>query len=239
MAARSQTRTDFLPPLTVRQLVERLPDGHEAAPAFFDGDRDVPDEPPAGFDVLLPAADAEHARAWLARSAARVYLGEAALDDGALVERLGAEFTGRVGVYAPARRVEVSWNLEVDSNADFRVVTPSIGEPSWEVLTVDGRGTGTQLGWWLGEMFQRGAAGALVRADVNDDADLNILAALVEQYALGIWVGPLTQAEPDLEAWVTRAKVNRLVVPKALVEHHPFFAAFRRAPGPRRRRAVA
>lgn len=178
--------------------------------------------------VVLPCGSEAEARLWLERTAARVYLGEAALGDSDLVPRLAREFGGgRVGVYVPARRMAVSWSLDTVSNADFRVVVPSICEPCWEILTVDGRGTGTQVAWWVGEMLKRGAVGALVRTDVNDDADLNILAALVEQCGERLWVGPLKQTGPDLEAWVTRAKVSQLVATGAMADNHPYLAAIR------------
>ena len=70
----------------------------------------------------------------------------------------------------------VSWSFDTVSNADFRVVTPSLCEPGWEIVRADGSATGIRVDWWLGEMKKRGIATVLVQVDVLDDTDLNLCA---------------------------------------------------------------
>lgn len=178
--------------------------------------------------VLLADGGEARARQLLAAGAPRVFLGEAALRDGSLVERLAAAFGGdRIALYVPVRRMQVSWSMDAVSNADFRVMAPSVGEPCWEILGSGGAPSGTQARWWIGEMFKRGASGALIRADIADDADLNILATLTEQWGERLWIAPLADAAPDLEAWVALGGVRRLAVPDAIYQKSAYAAALR------------
>jgi hypothetical protein len=240
MSVHPTAAKELLPPPLVRRYVESLPAGRKAGPVFFNGDGDIPHRIPASLDVVLPAGDEAHARAWLARGVARVFPGDAALRDSTLVERLATEFPGRIGVYAPARRMGVSWILDSHSNADFRVMTPSVCEPCWEVLTAAGKGTGTHLHWWVGEMFQRGAADVLVRIDTGDDTDINILHGLVEEWGERLWVGPLIDSTPDYASWVAVAGATQLVVTPTVAADHPFLVALEAPPSARkRRRAVS
>ncbi len=172
--------------------------------------------------VVLVAEPEARATELLLAGAPKVYLGEAALKDGTLIERLAAKFgANRIGVYAAARRMEVSWAMETASNPDFRFMMPSRCEPCWEALDARGAGSGTELAWWLREMVQRGASSILLRADVRDDVDLNILATLVEQCGDRLWVGPLGDADPDLGAWVEISGARQLALPHALLERLP------------------
>lgn len=167
--------------------------------------------------VVLPGNDEARAAALLERGAARVFLGEAALLDGGVVERLAARFGAeRIGVAVDARRMEVGWSFETASNADFKVVTPSAAEPCWEILRADGRPSGTRVHWWLEEMMQRGASAALVRVDLCDDADLNLCAGLVEALGERLWLGPLEQDAPVLGAWVAYGRLACIVLPPDL-----------------------
>lgn len=178
--------------------------------------------------VILPREGRERARALLAGGTPRVLLGEAALRDSTIVPALAAEFgTDRVGVYCPAQRMQVSWVMDTVSNADFRTMRPSVCEPCWEILKADGTPTGTLLGWWLGQMFERGAGLALVRADIADDADLNICAGLVEQCGPRLWLGPRQGSAPNLADWVRYGQARQLVLPAALYESHPDILAWR------------
>lgn len=155
----------------------------------------------------------------LARGAQRVLVGEAALLDGSLIEALAGEFgPGKVGVWVPAQRVEVSWSLDLYSNADFKCITPSQVKPAWEVLTSDGARSGTDAGWWLGQMLNRGAALALLGVDIADDTDLNLCAELVEQYASRLWLTPLADLAADLLPWVIYGQARQIVVPDACDE---------------------
>ncbi|MEW5888738.1 MAG: hypothetical protein AB1768_06750 [Pseudomonadota bacterium] len=179
-----------------------------------------------GCEVLLPDQDEARARALLRQGASRVFVGEAALVDGSLVERLVSDFgSERIGLYVPARRMAVSWSLDAVSNADFKVVTPSLAAPAWEVLRADGRGSGTLAGWWIGAMVERGASAVLLRADIADDADLNLCAELQERLGERLWIGPLHAQDSDFAAWVRWGKATRLAVPQALLETNPALAA--------------
>ncbi len=172
--------------------------------------------------IVLPAADEGRARHWLEAGARRVFLGEAALADGELVGRLAAEYGGdRIGVYVPATRMEVSWSLDTVSNADFSVVTPSVCEPAWEILRADGGRTGTFAGWWIRAMFERGAAEAILRVDIRDDADLNICAGLTEDLGDRLWFAPWDAADNDFMEWTTWGKVQRIAVEPADLDADP------------------
>ncbi|MBI3140314.1 MAG: hypothetical protein HYZ19_00450 [Rhodocyclales bacterium] len=181
--------------------------------------------------LILARAGEAQARQLLSAGAPRVFLGEAALRDATLVERLAAAFGGeRIGVYVPARRMPVNWSMDTVSNADFRVLTPSVCEPCWEILTAEGLPTDTHAAWWIGEMFERGASRALIRVDPADDADLNILAGLTEQWGERLWVAPRAAADPDLQAWVELAGVRRLAVPETVLGNSPYLMAHAFAP---------
>ena len=172
---------------------------------------------PAAAGIVLPREGAARASALLAAGARRVLLGEAALLDSSIVAALATMFgSERVGVYVPARRFEVSWSFDTTSNADFKVLTPSLGAPAWEALRADGTPTGTQVLWWLGEMLKQGAAEALLCVDIRDDADLNLCAECVEHFGNWIWIGPLADAEPALDEWVRYGHVRQLALPPAL-----------------------
>ena len=152
--------------------------------------------------IVLPWEGVARATELLAVGARRVLLGDAALVDASTVAALAATFGGeRVGVYVPARRFEVSWSFDTSSNADFRVLTPSLGAPAWEVLRADGTPTGTQAFWWIGEMLARGASEVLLCVDIRDDADLNLCADGVERFGDRFWIGPLADPAPVLDEW--------------------------------------
>lgn len=183
--------------------------------------------------IVLPTQDEPRARALLEMGAPRVYLGEAALVDSELVARLVAHYgSDRIGVYAPCRRMEVSWSLETKSNADFKVVTPSICEPTWEILLADGSGTGTHASWWIGAMLELGAGSVLVRVDIADDSDLNICAGLGEAHGDRLWLAPLTQAHHRFEDWVRWGKATQLAVDRVSFAGHPDIRALVTAAAP-------
>jgi hypothetical protein len=190
---------------------------HDAAPdddGFLIDDGTTPPDASRCFAVAVPSHGAARARELLASGAPRVLLGEAALNDSALVERLAHEFgSQRIGLYVPVKRMQVSWTMDSVSNADFRFMTPSTCEPCWEILKADGARTGTIASWWIGEMLRRGAALALVRADVGDDTDLNLCADLVERYGERLWIGPLEDGQPPLGEWVEYGKARQLAIP--------------------------
>jgi hypothetical protein len=172
--------------------------------------------------VVLAREPEARARELLQAGVPSVFLGEAALKDSSALGRLAAEFgPGRVGAYAAAARMEVSWALETVCNADFRFMMPSRCEPCWELLDGAGARTGTEAAWWLGEMSRLGAGSLLLRADVRDDTDLDVLAQIVAQCGERLWVGPLIDPEPALEDWIERASARRLVLPQALLGRVP------------------
>lgn len=183
---------------------------------------DAPDiDPTLAAAIILTTAGEARAEALLAAGAACVLVGEAALLDSTLVERLAARHgSARIGVYVPARRLEARWSFDTTSNADFRVVTPSVCEPTWEVLRADGGGTGALAGWWIGEMIKRGASLALVRADIRDDADLNICAGLVEDCGERLWLGPLDDPAPRLDEWAAYGQLRRIALPTDQFQRH-------------------
>ncbi|PWB51979.1 MAG: hypothetical protein C3F18_08650 [Nitrosomonadales bacterium] len=164
--------------------------------------------------IVLRHAGGERACELVARGAERVLIGEAALLDSSLIETLvkalGAE---KVGVWVPARRMEVNWSLDLYSNADFKCITPSHVKPAWEILKSDGSRSGTDAAWWLGQMLGRGASLALLGVDIADDTDLNLCAELEEQFGSQLWLTPLAVAEADLLPWIVFGLARNLVIP--------------------------
>ncbi len=164
--------------------------------------------------IVVPKAGAARAKQLLIAGAKQVLLGDAALLEGTLVKQLADEFGGeRIGVWLPTRRMEVSWSLDLDCNADFRCLTPSLGAPSWEVLKSDGSRTGTEVGWWAEQMLALGASVALVGTfDLADDVDLNICAGLIERFRSCLWFTPLGDQVSDLAPAVRFGNVTQLVL---------------------------
>jgi hypothetical protein len=186
--------------------------------------------------IVQPWQDESRARHWLDAGAARVYLGEAALLDGELVGHLATRYGGaRIGVYLPLRRMEVSWSLDTVSNADFRVVTPSICEPAWEILRADLSRSGTVASWWLQAMFERGAASAILRVDIDDDADLNLCAALTEAHGERLCFAPWHASANDFIEWTTWGRVTQLAASLAEIEHDAALVVLR---GPQATEAI-
>lgn len=182
-------------------------------------------------DMLPPEGGEAGIRAILDAGAQLVFIGEDALLDGTLVERLASEYGGgRIGLHVPVRRMQVSWSMDIDSNADFRVMTPSVCEPCWEILRADGSGSGTHAAWWLGEMFRLGASQALIQVDMADDTDLNILAGLTERWGDRLWLAPLTDPAPDFSAWVELGGARQLAASEAVIQNHPYLTALCSAP---------
>jgi len=167
--------------------------------------------------VVLTKGDEARAEALLAAGARQVLIGEAALLDSGIVERLSTKYgKERIGLSVPVRNLAVDWSFETVSNADFKVVTPSICEPTWEVLRADGSGTGTHAEWWIGQMLERGAQMVLLHADIDNDIDLNLCAGLVEKLGDQLWVAPLSCAAPPLNDWIAFGQVRQLALPPAL-----------------------
>lgn len=147
----------------------------------------------------------------------RVYVGEAALLDSATVSRLCKRYgAGRVGLHVPVQRQAVSWAFETVSNADFRVVTPSLCEPTWEVLRADGEASGVRALPWIEEMLHRGMHSVLVRVDVRDDTDLNLCAGMVEALGDKLWLAPLLDDAPAIADWIAFGKASQLALPTPL-----------------------
>lgn len=167
--------------------------------------------------VILSDGDEQRAATLIAAGADCVFVGEAALQDSTVVERLVAKHgKERIGIYAPLQRQTVSWSFETVSNADFKTVTPSHCEPAWEVLRADGSGTGTLAAWWLKAMRELGASHFLVRVDIHDDTDLNLCAGLVEDLGDALWIGPLLKPAPQLADWVDFGQCRQLALPAAI-----------------------
>ncbi len=218
------------PAVTVRRLCDSLPAG-DGTPVFLAGGNLIPADPRRIEGIVAADGGKDRVRELLRAGAPRVFVGEAALLDGTLVETLVAEFGGkRIGLHVPVRRMRVDWSMDAVSNADFRVMTPSVCEPCWEILRADGSRSGTHAGWWIGEMFRLGASGALLRADMTDDADLNILAGLTEHWGERLWLAPLDDPAPDFAAWVELGGARQLVATGALLQNDPYLAALGNGP---------
>lgn len=170
--------------------------------------------------IVLPAGDEPRAGTLIAAGAECVFIGDAALRDSGVIERLvAAHGAQRIGIYAPLRRQSISWSFETVSNADFKTVTPSHCEPAWEVLRADGTGSGALGGWWLATMRELGASRFLARVDIRDDTDLNLCAGLVEEFGDALSIGPLLDLTPHLADWVDYGQCRRIVLPEPVYAH--------------------
>lgn len=169
--------------------------------------------------IVLAEGDEARAEALLEAGAPQVLIGEAALLDSGIIERLVARYGGeRIGLYVPVGNLAVDWSFETVSNADFKVVTPSLCEPTWEVLRADGSSTGSHAEWWIGQMLERGAQTVLLRADIADDTDLNLCAGMVEKLGDQLWIAPLSTTAPPLADWIAFGQVRQLALPPALYQ---------------------
>ncbi len=131
-----------------------------------------------------------------------------------LVRENGRE---RIGVWADTAPMQVRWRLEIESNADFKTLAPSMPEPCWELLDCDGGRTGIRADYWLERLFDLGAGMAVVRAKLSDaeDRDLNVAAGLVERFGHRIWLTPADSCACPLDPWVEHGRVRRFVLPEA------------------------
>lgn len=173
-----------------------------------------------GARVVLGCETEAQAAQLLQTGARQVFVGQAALDDPLLLTRLLQRFgQGRVGLHLPVRRQPVNWSFETTSNADFKVVTPSLCEPVWEVLRSDGSATAVRAKTLLQAAVGQGVDDLLLRVDMADDTDLNLCADMVETFARRLWVAPLTvntpQALPWVD-WVEFGQVTQLALPAKL-----------------------
>ena len=167
--------------------------------------------------VLLAGESELVATALLNAGARKVFLGEIALFDSTVVTRLVHQFgTERIGLQVPVQRQSVSWSFETESNEDFNVVTPSLCDPVWEVLKANGETSGVRAAGWIDAMLHHGVSTVLLRADISDDADLNLCAGLVESLANRLWVAPLNDLHPPIADWVAFGQVRQLALPAAL-----------------------
>jgi hypothetical protein len=167
--------------------------------------------------VLLAGESELVATALLNAGARKVFLGEIALFDSTVLTRLVHQFgTERIGLQVPVQRQSVSWSFETESNEDFNVVTPSLCEPVWEVLKANGESSGVRAAGWIDAMLRHGVSTVLLRADISDDADLNLCAGLVESLGSRLWVAPLNDPHPPIADWVAFGQVRQLALPAAL-----------------------
>jgi len=170
-----------------------------------------------GIGVVLGAENEATAGALLAGGISRVFVGEAALLDIGVMARLQKRFgAARLGLHVPVQRQAVSWSFDRESNADFSVVTPSLCQPTWEVLRADATASGILADSWIAEMLGRGLSSVLLRVDMRDDADLNLCAGMVEMLGNKLWLAPLTDPAPMIADWVRYGRATQLALPSPL-----------------------
>lgn len=185
------------------------------APLIFDSP-DLPASLAGLAGVVVAHGDEARLVALLERGAARVFIGDAALADPTVISRLHRFGAARLGVYARARRMVNHWSFDSTSNADFRIVAPSVCEPAWEVLRSDGSVAATHAHHWLEQMGRRGVRTVLMQADIRDDADLNLCAGLVERFGDAVCFAPADDRNPRLDEWVRYGQVRRIALPPEL-----------------------
>lgn len=173
----------------------------------------------ARAQVVLGAESEATAASLLDGGAQRVFIGEAALRDSGVVERLLQRYgASRIGLHVPVQRQSVSWSFETESNADFSVVTPSLCEPTWEVLHANGESSGVRAAAWMEAMRQLGVRTLLMRADICDDTDLNLCAGMVETLGNTLWVAPLLDAAPPIADWIRFGQATQIALPIGLYQ---------------------
>jgi hypothetical protein len=189
-----------------------LPEADSREMCFVADDAELPTDL-QGCNVVLGNGGEARAEELLARGAARVLLTDAAMLDSTVVSRLIQRFDPElIGVALTARKRQVSWTLDMVSNADFRCLTPSFGKTGWEIVMSDGSASGTDVEWWVGEMQALGASMILIRVDMQDD-DLNTCAGLVEAHGNKLWLSPWQYPDADLEPWVRYGQLRQLLLP--------------------------
>lgn len=167
--------------------------------------------------VVLGSESEATARALLEAGVSKVYVGEAAVLDASVMNRLLKRFGGaRVGLHVPVARQAVSWSFDTDSNADFSVVTPSLCAPAWEVLRASGAPAGLLANGWIDQMVRHGVQSVLLRVDIRDDADLNLCAGMVEMLGDKLWLAPLADREPAVTDWIRYGQATQLALPATL-----------------------
>lgn len=206
------------PPAAVTRYWRTLADAPFTEPVFINADSNPLSGTVdlANATIVLPTGGETTARDWLDSGAERVLFADAAVKDTTLVKRMiEALGDGKVGVWLPVKRMGVTWVLDKTSNADFSIMTPSIGKPSWEVLLSNGARTGIDADWWSRQMLAQGASCILVSVDYSDWHDQNIAAELLEKVHHALWLSPLYQnsVEWKPEDWHQYAGIRQLVVP--------------------------
>lgn len=187
-----------------------------AAPLVFDTEQPLA-APATCTGVVAARADEARLAQLLEQGFARVFVGDAALADPEVISRLARRYGGgRLGVYARVRRMANQWSFDTVSNADFRIVAPSVCEPAWEVLRSSGEVGATHAHHWLERMARRGAHMVLLHTDLHDDADLNLCAGLVELFGDAVCFAPADDENPRLDEWVRYGQVRRIALPPAL-----------------------
>ena len=166
--------------------------------------------------VVAVRGDEARIAALLERGAARVFIGDAALADPAVIERLQRFGAARLGLYMRARRMANQWSFDATSNADFRIVVPSVCEPAWELLRSDGAVGATHAHQWIERTMQRGARLVLMQVDISDDADLNLCAGLAERLGDTVCFAPADDPAPRLDEWVRYGRVRHIALSPAL-----------------------
>jgi hypothetical protein len=86
----------------------------------------------------------------------------------------------------------------------------------WEVFKANGESSGVRAAGWIDAMLRHGVSTVLLRADISDDADLNLCAGLVESLGSRLWVAPLNDPHPPIADWVAFGQVRQLALPAAL-----------------------
>lgn len=167
--------------------------------------------------VVLGAESEATATALLNAGVSKVFVGEAAVLDASVMNRLLKRFGGaRLGLHLPVQRQAVSWSFDTDSNADFSVVTPSLCEPAWELMRTNGASTGLLAKGWIDQMISHGVQSVLLRVDIRDDTDLNLCAGMVEMLGDKLWLAPLTGRDPAIADWIRYGQATQLALPAAL-----------------------
>lgn len=185
--------------------------------AAFMFDRGEPSARLSNIGVVLQSGGLAQARARLAAGARQVLLADAALRDISVIRGAVAEFGAeRVGAWLPAKRMEVCWSLDSQSNGDFKCMVPTNPQARWEALHRDGGRTGSEIGTCIEELATVGVTTILISVDMHDERDLDLCAGLMERFAPRLWFSPLSPFSTlgaDLAAWVEFGQVRQLVLP--------------------------
>lgn len=167
-----------------------------------------------GCSVVSTTGDLARVGTLLDAGAQEVLLGEAVLNDSALMHEAVARYGGeRMGFWLPVRRATTSWGFDTVSNADFSTLAITNPVPRWMICLADGTLSDVDACWWAREMIKAGCGKLLFSVAAPEDDDLFACAEMVESAGEHFWLDTGSADIEELRFWVRYGQVRQLVLP--------------------------